>query len=83
MQLNKKKDNSQCDRPTLAPMVAQSFNNGKYTEGKIVQQKRFWIKLRVIPTTKAGHKKKDLSWMEDEDLVLSIKDWAKKTGESK
>ena len=41
------------------------------------------MKLRVIPTTEAGHKKGDLSWMEDEDLVLYIKDWTKRTGESK
>ena len=41
------------------------------------------MKLRVIPTTEAGHKKRNLSWMEDEDLVLSIKDWTKRTGESK
>ena len=41
------------------------------------------MRLRVIPTTEAGYKKGDLSWMEDEDLVLSIKDWTKKMGESK
>lgn len=41
------------------------------------------MKLRVIPTTEAGHKKGDLSWIENEDLVLFIKDWTKRTGESK
>ena len=83
MQLNKEKDNPQCDRQALAQMVAQSFNKRKYTGRKVVQWERSWMKFRVIPTTEAGHKKRDLSWMEDEDLVLSIKDWTKRTGESK
>ena len=33
--------------------------------------------------TRARNKKGDLSWMDDEDLILSIKDWTKRTGESK
>ena len=37
----------------------------------------------MIPDTKAGNQKRDLLWMEDEDLILSIKKWAKKEGESK
>ena len=38
-----------------------------------MQRERFWLKLRVIPNAKAGNKKRNLPWMEDEDLVLSIK----------
>ena len=41
------------------------------------------MKLRVISTTEAEHKKGDLSQMEDEDLILSIKDQAKRTGKNK
>lgn len=52
-------------------------------ERKIIQWERSWIKERVIPNTKAGNKKGDLSQMENKDLVFSIKDWAKKTGKSK
>lgn len=44
---------------------------------------RSWVKLRVIPDTKAGNRKGDLSWMEDKDLVFSIKEWIKREGESK
>ena len=33
--------------------------------------------------TKAGLNKHTLSWMEDEDLVLSVKEWNKREGESK
>ena len=83
MQLNKEKDNPQLNRRKLAQIVAQSFNKRRYTGRKIVQWERSWVKLRVVPDTKAGNGKGDLSWMDDEDLVLSIKDWAKKEGESK
>ena len=41
------------------------------------------MKSRIISDTKAGIHKHTLSWMEDEDLVLSIKKWSKKTGENK
>lgn len=41
------------------------------------------MKYQKIPNTKAGGDKGNLSWMEDEDLVLSVKDWTKKTGENK
>lgn len=33
--------------------------------------------------TEAENKKGDLSWINDGDFVLSIKDWTKKIGESK
>ena len=83
MQLNKEKDNPHLNRRQLAQVVAQSFNKRSYTGRRIVQRERSWVKDRVIPNTKAGNQKGDLSWMDDEDLVLSIKDWAKKEGESK
>lgn len=41
------------------------------------------MKYQKILDTKAGRDKKNGSWMEDEDLVLFVKDWAKKTGENK
>ena len=83
MQLNKEKDNLHLTRRDLAQIVAQSFNKKRYTGKKIVQWERSWVKLRVIPDIKAGNREGDLSWMEDEDLVFSIKKWAKKEGESK
>lgn len=36
-----------------------------------------------MPDTKAGEDKRNVSWMEDEDLVLSVKDWAKRIDENK
>ena len=83
MYLNKEKDNPQLNRRKLAQIVAQSFNKRFYTGRKIVQRERSWVKIRVMPNTKAGNRKGDLSWMDDEDLILSIKDWAKQEGESK
>ena len=61
IQLNKEKDNPQLNRRKLAQIVAQSFNKRRYTERKIVQWERSWVKLRVIPNTKAGNGKGDLS----------------------
>ena len=61
MYLNKEKDNPQLNRRKLAQIVAQSFNKRRYTERKIVQWERSWVKLRVIPNTKAGNGKGDLS----------------------
>lgn len=41
------------------------------------------MKYQKIPDIKARKNKKNVSWIENKDFVLSIKDWAKKTGESK
>lgn len=35
-----------------------------------------------ITSTKAGGDKGNISWMDDEDLALSVKDWARRTSES-
>lgn len=76
MQLNKEKNIVQLDRQRLARIFAQSFNRQAYIGRKIVQSERSWMRYRVIPSTMAGGHKTNLSWMEDEDLILSVKDWA-------
>ncbi len=83
MQLSKEKDNPGLNRQSLARIVAQSFNGRAYTGRKIIHLERSFVKSRVIPSTKAGFNKHNLSWMEDEDLVLSVKEWSKKARESK
>ncbi len=83
MQLSKGKDNPGLNRQSLARIVAKSFNRRAYTGQKIKHLERSWVKSRVIPSIKAGSNKHNLSWMEDEDLVLSVKEWSKKAGESK
>ena len=83
MQLSKEKDNPGLNRQSLARIVAQSFNRRAYTGQKIKHLERSWVKSCVIPSIKAGSNKHNLSWMEDEDLVLSVKKWSKKAGENK
>ena len=83
MQLNKKKDNPGLNRRSLAQIVAHSFNRRAYTGRKIIQLERSWVKTQKIPYTKAGKHLHVVSWMEDEDLILSLKEWSRKTGESK
>ena len=73
MQLSKKKDNQSLNQQSLARIVAQSFYRQVYTSRKIIHLERSWVKFRVIPGTKARSNKLNLSWMEDEDLVLSVK----------
>ena len=41
------------------------------------------MKDRVIPSTQAGGNKGNFLWMEDEDLIFSVKEWTIKTGKSK
>ena len=83
MQLNKKKDNPGLNRQSLAQIVAKSFNRRAYTGRKIVLWERSWVKHRTIRSTKAGKHKHVVSWMDDEDLILSVKEWSRKSGESK
>lgn len=45
--------------------------------------RRLLLKKRVIPNKKMKKKIEDLLWMENGDLVLLIKNWAKKIEESK
>lgn len=74
MKLGKKKDNPDLNQQSLARIVAQNFNRQAYTGRKIVQWEQLWVKSCVIPGTKAGTNKYHLSWMEDEYLVLSVKE---------
>lgn len=60
MQLNKEKNNSQLNRRCLARIVVQNFNKRSYTRRKIVQQEYSWVKIRVIPDTKAENRKRGL-----------------------
>ena len=74
MQLSKDKDNPGLNRQNLAQIVAQSFNRQEYTGWKIIHWKRSRVKSCVIADTKAGSNKHNLFWMENEDLILSVKE---------
>ena len=75
--MNKEKDNPDLNRQCLAQIVANSFNRQAYTGRKIIHWERSWVKDRTIPGTKAGKHK------HIEDLILSVKEWSRKSGESK
>lgn len=77
LQENKETDNPTLNRRDLACLAARSFCRRNYTGRKIVQWEKSWILYRTIPETKAGSHKHNLTWMEDEDLVLSVKEWAR------
>ncbi len=83
MKLNKIKNNPGLSRQGLAQIVVNSFNRQAYTGRKIIQWKRSWIKDCTIPGTKAENHKHVVSWMEDKDLILSLKKWSGKSEESK
>lgn len=52
-------------------------------EGALNNEIVHGLRNRVIPNTKAGNHKGNRSWMEGQDLVLSVKDLVKKACESK
>ena len=83
MQLNKEKDNPGLNQQSLAQIVAHNFNRQVYTGRKIIQQERSWIETQKIPYTKAGKHSHTVSWMEDKDFILSIKEWSKQVREKK
>ena len=63
--------------------MAQSFNRRAYTGQKTIDLERSWVKSCVILSTKTRSNKQNLSWRENEDLLLSVKEWSKKAAESK
>lgn len=64
-------------------MDKQSFNKERYTGKNFVQQKKIQIKVKIILMIRVGNKKGNLSQINNQDLVLPIKNWTKKLSESK
>lgn len=77
LQENKEKDNPGKVREDLAYIVAQNFSRRRHTGRKIIQWEKLWVADRIIPETKAGKHEHNLTWMEDEDLIMSVRDWAR------
>lgn len=77
------KNNTLVHRRRLGVLVAQRFNKGSYTGRRIIQWEKEWISTGKISETKAGKNKHTLSWMDDEDLILAVKTWAKGEGNGK
>ena len=83
MQLRQEMDDPGVTRRSLATIVAQRFNKGRYTGRRIIHWEKEWIATRKISSTKAGKNKHTFSWIDNEDLVMAIKSWSKGEGDGK
>ena len=63
-------------RRDLAEVVAGIFDRGKTTERTIISWENPWVDQRKIPDQ--DEDESDPAWMDDEDLRLGIRNFAKK-----
>ena len=68
-------------RRQLATSVAASFSRGQTTARNIVRWERSWVTLGEIPAQKEAEMY--ASWLTDEDVVMDIREFARKQGGSK
>ena len=73
--------NSGATRRNLSMSIARSFGKGQGTARNIVQWEKSWVEEREIPRRK--NRDNYFSWMDDEDLQESIRDFARRQGDSK
>jgi hypothetical protein len=66
----------------LACITAHSFKRGLNTGRMIIKWTKSWIQHREIPDTHAGHHKHKFTWMDDEDVVIAVRDFIQHQGES-
>lgn len=66
----------------LATIVANVDDWGESTDRSMIQWKNSWVQSRVIPESQAGKNTHTFSWMDDEDLILDIRVFTKKSRES-
>lgn len=83
MQLRQEKDNPGVARRSLATIVVQRFNRGRYTGRRIIHWKKEWIVTRKISSIKVGKNIHTLSLINDKDRVISVESWTKRKGNSK
>ncbi len=68
-------------RRGLAAIAAKSYGKGTHTGLNVVRWERSWIEHRTIPESKAGKHKHNISWMEDEEVLLAVQQFVKSQGE--
>jgi hypothetical protein len=68
-------------RRTLSLSVAQCFGRGHATARNIVKWENSWVNDRIIPKRQGQNGYSP--WMDDEELKESIRDFARKEGDSK
>ena len=64
-----------------ATSVAASFSQGQTTVQNIVRWERLWVTLSEIPARKEAEM--NTSWLTNEDVVMDIREFARKQGDSK
>jgi hypothetical protein len=70
-----------CSRRELSAIVAKSYGKRTHSGLKIVQWERSWVEHRTIPESKAGKHKQNISWMNDEEVLLAVQQFVKTQGE--
>jgi hypothetical protein len=70
-----------CNRRELASIVAKSYGRGAHTGLKIVRWERSWVEHRIIPESRAGKHRHNISWMDDEEVLLAVQQFVKSQGE--
>lgn len=66
-------------RRDLAELVASTFDRGKTTGRIIISWENSWVDQRKIPGR--DEDESDPAWMDDEDLRLGIRNFAKKASQ--
>jgi hypothetical protein len=65
----------------LSAIVVRSYRKRSHSGLKIVQWEKSWVEHRTIPESKAGKHKQDISWMNDEEVLLAVQQFVKTQGE--
>lgn len=82
LMLQQRKHESQdCGRRGLATIAATTYGREMHTGRNIVRWERSWIEHRTIPESKAGKHKHNISWMDDEEVLLAVQQFVKRQGE--
>jgi hypothetical protein len=76
-----KHESEDCGRKELSVMIANAYGRGAHSGGKIVQWERSWMEHRTIPESKAGRHRQEISWMNDEEVLLAVQQFVRNQGE--
>lgn len=72
----KEKDRKRRD---LAYSIANNFDRGQTTGRNLIRWEQSWVANREIP--ERDNAERDSSWMDDEELKMSVRNFAKKQGQ--
>lgn len=76
-----KKSSSGQTRKELALAVAATFGKGKATAENIIKWEKSWVGFETIPARKKVEEY--ASWLTDEDVVMAVREFVRKQGDSK